>query len=118
VGSGVLGIGVGFAFAALANLVVSAVDPRQVGEATGINTIMRTIGGSLGAQIGASIVASKTVPGTPFPAESGYTTAFVMSAVALGVATLAALAGPGSLRKNAAASTGAAAPEPSGTPAR
>ncbi|MFD0031118.1 MFS transporter [Streptomyces sp. NPDC055059] len=118
VGSGVLGIGVGFAFAALANLVVSAVDPRQVGEATGINTIMRTIGGSLGAQIGASIVASKTVRGTPFPAESGYTTAFVMSAVALGVATLAALAGPGSLRKNAAASTGAAAPEPSGSPAR
>ncbi|MET8829860.1 MFS transporter [Streptomyces sp. NPDC004610] len=96
-GSAVLGIGVGFAFAALANLVVSAVDRGQTGEATGINTIMRTIGGSLGAQIAASLVASRTVPGTQFPAESGYTTAFVMSAVALGVATLAALAGPGRL---------------------
>lgn len=102
-GSGVLGIGVGFAFAALANLVVSAVDPRQVGEATGINTIMRTIGGSLGAQISASIVASGTVAGTALPAESGYTTAFVMSAAALGVAALAALAGPGSLRPRRAA---------------
>ncbi|MFJ8703938.1 MFS transporter [Streptomyces ardesiacus] len=97
VGSGVLGIGVGFAFAALANLVVSAVDRSQTGEATGINTIMRTIGGSLGAQVAASIVASETIPGTRVPAESGYTTAFVMSAIALGLATLAALAGPGKL---------------------
>lgn len=119
VGSGVLGIGVGFAYAALANLVVAAVDPGQVGEATGINTIMRTIGSSLGAQIAASIVASETVPGTTIPAESGYTTTFVMAAIALGAATLAALAGPGSLRRRAASGTeGAAVPEPSGSPAR
>ncbi|MFG2628560.1 MFS transporter [Streptomyces sp. NPDC048473] len=104
VGSAVLGIGVGFAFAALANLVVSAVDPRQTGEATGINTIMRTIGGSLGAQIAATVVASHVITGTRVPAESGYTTAFTMSAIALGVATLASLAGPGGLRR--------AAPEP------
>lgn len=97
-GSAVLGIGVGFAFAALANLVVGAVDPGRTGEATGVNTVMRTIGGSLGAQIAASLVASRTVPGTRFPAESGYTAAFVMSAVALGVAALAALAGPVGLR--------------------
>ncbi|MFD6423254.1 MFS transporter [Streptomyces sp. NPDC060198] len=111
-GSAVLGIGVGFAFAALANLVVSAVDRSQTGQATGINTIMRTIGGSLGAQIAASLVAAETIPGTPIPVESGYTTAFVMSAVALGVATLAALAGPGSLRRKAVA----AAPAPSSGP--
>ncbi|MDI3389879.1 MFS transporter [Streptomyces sp. B-S-A8] len=118
-GSGVLGIGVGVAYASLANLVVAAVDPRQVGEATGINTIMRTIGSSLGAQVAASVVASATVPGTAIPAESGYTTTFVMSAVALGAATLAALAGPRSPRRTAAAGTGAAAsPEPSGSPVR
>ncbi|WP_327370428.1 MFS transporter [Streptomyces sp. NBC_01217] len=100
VGSAVLGIGVGFAFAALANLVVSAVDPRQMGEATGINTIMRTIGGSLGAQIAATVVASHVITGTRVPAESGYTTAFTMSAIALGVAAVAALAGPGTLRRS------------------
>ncbi|AZM46625.1 MFS transporter [Streptomyces sp. WAC 06738] len=94
-GSAVLGVGVGFAFAALVNLVVGAVGPDRTGEATGINTIMRTIGGSLGAQIAASVVAAETVPGTGIPAESGYTTAFVMSAAALAVAALAALAGPG-----------------------
>ncbi|OLR93215.1 MFS transporter [Actinokineospora bangkokensis] len=101
--NGVLGIGVGFAFASLANLVVSAVDPRQTGEATGINTIMRTIGGTFGAQIASTIVTANTIPGTRTPAESGYTTAFTLSTIAMGVAVLAALAGPGTLRRPAPA---------------
>jgi MFS family permease len=101
VGNGIVGVGVGFAFASLANLVVSAVDPRQTGEATGINTIMRTIGGTLGAQIASTIVTSTLVPGTRIPVESGYTTAFTLSAIAMGVATVAALAVPGPLRKAA-----------------
>ena len=94
-GNGIIGIGVGFAFAALANLVVAAVDPRQTGEATGVNTIMRTIGGTFGAQIASTIVAGEFIAGTRFPVESGYTTAFVLSAIAMGVAALVALAGPG-----------------------
>jgi EmrB/QacA subfamily drug resistance transporter len=98
-GNGILGIGVGFAFASLANLVVNAVDPRQTGEATGINTIMRTIGGTFGAQIASTIVTSELIAGTRVPVESGYTTAFTLSAVAMGVAALVALAGPGKLRK-------------------
>jgi EmrB/QacA subfamily drug resistance transporter len=93
-GNGVLGIGVGFAFASLANLVVSAVAPHQTGEATGINTIMRTIGGTFGAQIASTIVTAEFVTGTRIPVESGYSTAFVLSAVAMGVAALAAAAGP------------------------
>ncbi len=96
-GNGILGIGVGFAFASLANLVVGAVDPRQTGEATGVNTIMRTIGGTFGAQIASTIVTGEVIPGTRFPVESGYTTAFVLSAIAMGVAALVALAGPGRL---------------------
>ncbi|MEV3872567.1 MFS transporter [Streptomyces sp. NPDC049906] len=115
-GSAVLGIGVGFAFAALANLVVDAVDRSRTGEATGINTVLRTVGGSLGAQIAASIVAAEAVPGTRVPAESGYTTAFVMSAIALGVAALAALAGPGTLGRRGRA--GAPAPAGREAPAR
>jgi EmrB/QacA subfamily drug resistance transporter len=112
-GNGVLGIGVGFAFASLANLVVNAVDPRQTGEATGINTIMRTIGGTFGAQIASTIVTSELIPGTKIPAESGYTTAFVVSAIAMAVAALAALAGPGRLRKTSL--TEAAGPGPART---
>ncbi|MGH2943545.1 MAG: MFS transporter [Solirubrobacteraceae bacterium] len=57
VGVTLLGIGIGFSFAAMANLIVEAVDQHQTGVATGMNTIMRTIGGALGGQIAASIVA-------------------------------------------------------------
>jgi EmrB/QacA subfamily drug resistance transporter len=92
VATGVLGIGVGFAFAALANLVINAVNPRQTGEATGINTIMRTVGGTFGAQVAATIVTSSQAAGVP--AESGYTTAFALSAAAMVLAALLALAGP------------------------
>jgi EmrB/QacA subfamily drug resistance transporter len=92
--SALLGLGIGFAFASMANLIVEAVDQRQVGVATGMNTIMRAIGGSLGGQIAASIVAGH-IAASGLPEESGYTTAFAMSAVGLAIAFLAALAIPG-----------------------
>ena len=75
----------------MANLIVEAVPPTNTGEATGINTIMRTIGGALGAQIAASIVAGHLIAGTAIPAESGYTNAFIMSAIAMSLAFVAAL---------------------------
>jgi MFS family permease len=83
-----LGLGVGLSFASMANLIVEAVPQRQTGEATGMNTIMRTVGGAFGGQIAAAIVAHHTTTG--FPAESGFTTAFVMGSVAVGCAMLAA----------------------------
>jgi EmrB/QacA subfamily drug resistance transporter len=97
-GTTLLGVGIGFAFAAMANLIVEAVDQRQTGVATGMNTIMRTIGGSLGGQVAASIVAGHVVAATGLPAESGFTTAFVLSAVGVALAFLAALAIPSQRR--------------------
>jgi EmrB/QacA subfamily drug resistance transporter len=97
VGSALLGLGIGFSFAAMANLIVEAVDQRQTGVATGMNTIMRTIGGSLGGQVAASVVAGHIVAATGLPSESGFTTAFTMSAIALAVAFAVALAIPGRL---------------------
>jgi len=87
VGGALLGIGIALALAAMANLVVSAVEPTQTGVATGINTIMRNIGGAVGGQIVASVLASHLLASGE-PAESAYTIAFGMS----GVAALAALA--------------------------
>jgi EmrB/QacA subfamily drug resistance transporter len=92
-GSGLMGIGIGFAFASMANLVVEAVEQTQTGVATGINTIMRSIGGSLGGQIAASFIAGH-LAASGLPKETGFTMAFVMSAVVLGLAFLAALAIP------------------------
>jgi EmrB/QacA subfamily drug resistance transporter len=93
VGSLLLGAGIGFAFASLANLIVEAVRPEQTGVATGMNTVMRSLGGSVGSQIGASIIAG-TVVGTALPTEHGFTLAFAAAATACGLAALASLAVP------------------------
>ena len=53
-----MGVGIGFAFAAMANLIVEAVRPEETGVATGMNTVMRSIGGAVGGQIGASVLAA------------------------------------------------------------
>ncbi len=93
-GAGVLGIGIGFAFSSLANVVVAAVEPYETGQATAVNTIVRTVGGSIGAQVSAAIVTSTVIAGTATPTESGYTIAFFVSAVAMAAAGCAALAAP------------------------
>ena len=90
-GTTLMGVGIGFAFAAMANLIVEAVDRSRTSVATAMNTIMRTIGGSLGGQITASLVAANVVAGTSLPAERGFTLAFAISAVGVGTAFLAAL---------------------------
>ncbi|MEA2362291.1 MAG: hypothetical protein QOD71_1436 [Thermoleophilaceae bacterium] len=90
-----LGFGIGLSFAAMANLIVDAVPQSQTGEATGMNTIMRTIGGTFGAQIAAAIVAGHVVSGSDVAAESGFTAAFVLGAVAVALALLAATFIPG-----------------------
>ena len=46
-----IGIGVPFAFAAMAKLIVDAVRPSETGVATGMNTVMRTIGSVIGGQV-------------------------------------------------------------------
>jgi EmrB/QacA subfamily drug resistance transporter len=90
-----LGFGIGLSFASMANLIVDAVPQHQTGEATGMNTIMRTVGGAFGAQIAAAIITNHVEPGTTFPTESGFTAAFVMGAVSVAVAFLAATLIPG-----------------------
>jgi len=101
-GSAMLGVGIGLAFASLANLIVVAVRPDQTGVATGMNTVMRTLGGSVGAQVGASVLAA-TVVGAALPTEHGYTMAFAFAAGVCGLATIASLAVPQPRRQPAAA---------------
>src|SRR5581483_2481171 len=60
-----LGIGIGLAFAALGNLIVSAVPATQTGVASGINTVMRTLGGALGGQLAATLISGHMAHGHP-----------------------------------------------------
>jgi MFS family permease len=94
VGGALLGVGIGFSFASMANLVVESVPRDEVGVATGINTIMRSLGGALGAQLVATLLTGKTIAGTPIPTEAAYTDAFIVAAIAAALSLAAALAIP------------------------
>jgi MFS family permease len=77
VSAGLLGVGIGLAFAALGNLIVQAVPSHQTGVASGMNTVMRTLGGALGGQLSATFIASNTAHGEP--TVTGFTQTFLMA---------------------------------------
>ncbi len=85
-----LGIGVGLAFAALANLIVQNVRQDQTGVATGVNTVMRTLGGAIGAQIAATFLAGN-LDRAGLPSDTAYSLAFGMCGGALLVSVIASL---------------------------
>ncbi|HEV2770204.1 MAG TPA: hypothetical protein VGV40_08495 [Solirubrobacteraceae bacterium] len=78
----------------MANLIVQAVPQRDVGIATGISTIARTVGGAFGSAVATAVVTAQLLPGTPLPAESGYTAAFLAAAAGGALALVAALLVP------------------------
>jgi MFS family permease len=85
----VMGIGIGFAFASMANLIVESVPAQQTGVATGMNTIIRSIGGAIGSQVSAAIVTATLVAGRP--TDRGFTLAFAAAAGALALGFVVAL---------------------------
>jgi EmrB/QacA subfamily drug resistance transporter len=91
-GGVLMGVGLTFSFAAMANLIVGAVPQSEVGIATGINTVMRTVGGSFGAAIVTAILTAGT---EPLPSEAAYTAAFAFSAGAGVLALIASRLVPG-----------------------
>lgn len=86
-----LGIGVGFAFAAMATLITESVEPTQTGIATGMNTVMRTIGGVIGGQVGAALLSANVIRATHVPAAHGFGVAFGVSAAAAFVGAVVAI---------------------------
>ena len=95
-----MSVGSGAAFAAIPNLIVTAVSDRQTGEATGVNTIMRNIGSVVGAQIGGSIIAAHVLA-SGLPQNAGFEIAFLISAGGAIVAALSVLLIPGRRREPA-----------------
>jgi predicted MFS family arabinose efflux permease len=78
--SAIFGLGLGLVFASMINLIVQSVPPAQTGVASGMNANIRTIGASIGTAVVSSIVTAHIGP-AGYPAESGYTTSFLLLAV-------------------------------------
>jgi EmrB/QacA subfamily drug resistance transporter len=93
VAAGLLGIGIGLSFSAMANLIVQNVRQEQTGVATGMNAVTRTLGGAFGGQVAATLLASNLGAGG-IPTSSGFTLSFVMCLIALAGALGFALAVP------------------------
>jgi predicted MFS family arabinose efflux permease len=93
VAAGLLGIGIGLSFSAMANLIVQNVRQEQTGVATGMNAVTRTLGGAFGGQLAATLLASN-LGATGLPTSSGFTMSFLMCLVALAAALGFAVAVP------------------------
>lgn len=91
--AGLFGLGIGLAFASMANLIVGSVPADQTGAATGMNANIRTIGGSIGAAVTGVLVTGHLQP-SGLPHESGYTHGFALLAMLCLAAALAALLVP------------------------
>jgi MFS family permease len=92
IAAGLLGVGVGLAFAALGNLIVQSVSSHQTGVASGMNTVMRTLGGALGGQLSATFIAAHTAHG--HPTVTGFTETFLMATGFLLISLIAAVLVP------------------------
>src|SRR3954452_18734605 len=81
VAAGLLGVGIGLSFSAMANLIVQNVRQEQTGVATGMNAVTRTLGGAFGGQVAATLLAGSVAAGVP--SSSGFTLSFLMCLIAV-----------------------------------
>lgn len=93
VASGLLGVGIGLAFAAMANLIVQSVSPSQTGVATGMNAVARSLGGAFGGQIAATFLTT-SAGSDGLPTIAGFNHGFILGLLACAVAIAAAVAIP------------------------
>jgi MFS family permease len=93
VAAGLLGVGIGLSFSAMANLIVENVRQEQTGVATGMNAVTRTLGGAFGGQVVATLLASNIGVGG-LPTDHGFSLAFGVCLIAIAGALGFALAVP------------------------
>ncbi len=93
IAAGLLGVGIGLSFSAMANLIVQNVCREQTGVATGMNAVTRTLGGAFGGQLAATLLAGQLAAGG-IPTSTGFTLSFLMCAIALAGALVFAFVVP------------------------
>ncbi len=77
---GLVGIGLGFTFAAMPGFIVRAVPASETGSATGFYQVLRSVGLSIGSAVSAVVLSSFTPDGQEIPTVTGFTTALHIAA--------------------------------------
>jgi MFS family permease len=78
-----VGVTFGLTLTAITAVVIRGASPDKTSIAAGVNGVVRTTGSAIAAAAAAAIVTGAGLAG-PFPAETGFTRAFVMGAIACG----------------------------------
>jgi MFS family permease len=86
VAMGIVGLGIGFTFAAMPGFIIRAVPTAETGSATGFYQVLRNIGLSVGSAFGAAVLLAYTPHGATLPDLDGFRVALLISA-ALGLLT-------------------------------
>ena len=86
---GLVGLGVGFTFAALPGLIIRSVPHGETGSATGLYQLLRNVGLSTGSALATAILRAYTPAGHLLPELRGFRTAMVTAAaMCVGAAVL------------------------------
>lgn len=81
------GVGIGSIYALIPGLILRGVPHQETGSAMSFNQVLRYVGYGAGSTLGAVILQQHNTPGTPYPANEGYT---IVGLAAIGVWTLTA----------------------------
>ena len=87
-----IGVGIGFGYAAMPMLIMRAVPATETGASNGLNALFRSLGTSTAAAVVAAVLAANTVNvgGMPTPTPAAFTTSFVLGGLAAVVALVVA----------------------------
>jgi EmrB/QacA subfamily drug resistance transporter len=92
--TGAIGVTFGFTLTGIASVVVRGASLDKTSIAAGVNAVIRTTASAVAGAAAAAIITGAATAG-PFPAEAGYTRAFVMGAIAAAGGLLASGLLPG-----------------------
>ncbi|MCT9819670.1 MFS transporter [Microbacterium sp. W1N] len=89
----IIGVGIGFGYAAMPMLIMRSVPQTETGASNGLNALFRSLGTSTAAAVIAAVLATHTIEidGMPVPSASGFQLSFVLGLAAALVALVVAL---------------------------
>lgn len=89
-GTTILGLGIGLAFAALGLMAVEHVPPETTATASGINSLARLVGGSIASPTISAVLVASIPAGTTIPTVNSYVAGFIIAATGAALAAIIA----------------------------